>query len=77
MQWKSPYPKVCEVAAAVLRPKDVFGPLGGEEFVVLLPGSSIEVERLSAGFVSGLQSDELPLIAHPDRRDMRHQNFGL
>jgi Diguanylate cyclase, GGDEF domain len=46
-------PKGCEVAAAVLRPKDVFGRLGGEEFVVLLLASSIEAACARAERVRG------------------------
>ncbi len=47
--------KFCEVAAKVLRPNDAFGRLGGEEFAVVLPGSSIEAaharaERIRANF---------------------------
>jgi diguanylate cyclase (GGDEF)-like protein len=40
--------KFSEIAAAALRPKDVFGRLGGEEFAVVLPRSSIEVAAVRA-----------------------------
>jgi diguanylate cyclase (GGDEF)-like protein len=47
--------RFCEVVAALLRPNDVFGRLGGEEFAVVLPRSSIEAacaraERIRASF---------------------------
>jgi len=47
--------KFCEVVNAALRPNDVFGRVGGEEFTVVLPGSSIEAacaraERIRASF---------------------------
>jgi diguanylate cyclase (GGDEF)-like protein len=47
--------KFSEVAAAALRPNDALGRLGGEEFAVAMPGSSIEAaaaraERIRASF---------------------------
>jgi diguanylate cyclase (GGDEF)-like protein len=47
--------KFCAVTAALLRPNDIFGRMGGEEFAVALPGSSIEAasvraERIRASF---------------------------
>jgi diguanylate cyclase (GGDEF)-like protein len=45
----------CEITASALRPNDVFGRMGGEEFAVVLAGSSIEAafvraERIRASF---------------------------
>jgi diguanylate cyclase (GGDEF)-like protein len=40
--------KFCEVTAAALWPSDVFGRIGGEEFAVVLPGSSIEAAYVRA-----------------------------
>ena len=50
--------KFCEVVAATLRPNDGFGRMGGEEFAVVLPESSIEAawvraERIRASFAEG------------------------
>jgi diguanylate cyclase (GGDEF)-like protein len=47
--------KFCQIVTAALRPNDVFGRVGGEEFAVVLPGSSIEAawvraERIRASF---------------------------
>jgi diguanylate cyclase (GGDEF)-like protein len=47
--------KFCEIAAASLRPNDLLGRLGGEEFAAMLPGSSVEAayaraERIRASF---------------------------
>jgi diguanylate cyclase (GGDEF)-like protein len=40
--------RFCESTIAALRPNDVFGRLGGEEFAVVLPGSGIEAAYVSA-----------------------------
>jgi diguanylate cyclase (GGDEF)-like protein len=45
----------CETASETLRPNDLFGRMGGEEFACLLPGASAEnalavAERIRAGF---------------------------
>jgi len=47
--------KFCEVTAVALRPYDLFGRVGGEEFVVVMPGCSIEAafvraERIRVSF---------------------------
>ena len=49
--------KFCEIVTAALRPNDVFGRMGGEEFAVVLPGSGIEsayvrAERMRASFAA-------------------------
>jgi diguanylate cyclase (GGDEF)-like protein len=48
--------KFCEVTAAALRPHDLFGRMGGEEFAVVMPGCGIEVafvraEKIRVSFV--------------------------
>lgn len=50
--------KFCEIAESVLRPNDVFGRLGGEEFAVVSPGLGIEAaairaERIRSAFALG------------------------
>jgi diguanylate cyclase (GGDEF)-like protein len=53
--------KFCEITSATLRPHDLFGRLGGEEFAVIMPGCSVEAalaraERIRASFVEGCRS---------------------
>ncbi len=53
--------KFCEVVAETLRPNDVFGRLGGEEFAVVLPGLSlnsawVRAERIRSKFEENCRS---------------------
>jgi diguanylate cyclase (GGDEF)-like protein len=53
--------KFCDTATAALRPSDVFGRMGGEEFSVVLPGSSIEAagvraDRIRVAFAEGCRT---------------------
>ena len=48
--------KFCEIATAALRPHDLFGRLGGEEFAAVMPGCGLEAacaraERIRVAFV--------------------------
>ena len=48
--------KFCEIATAALRPHDLFGRLGGEEFAAVMPGCGLEAacvraERIRTAFV--------------------------
>ena len=54
--------KFCEVAAAGLRPNDVFGRIGGEEFAVVLPGSSIEAAYVRANRIRASFAENCRLI---------------
>jgi diguanylate cyclase (GGDEF)-like protein len=53
--------KFCEVTAVALRPHDLFGRIGGEEFAVIMPGCSIEAafvraDRIRGSFVESCRS---------------------
>lgn len=53
--------KFCEITSAALRPHDLFGRIGGEEFAVIMPGCSVEAafaraERIRAAFVESCRS---------------------
>jgi diguanylate cyclase (GGDEF)-like protein len=59
--------KFCEVTVTALRPNDVFGRLGGEEFAVVMLGSSIEAaiiraERIRALFAENCRFLEGQLV---------------
>jgi diguanylate cyclase (GGDEF)-like protein len=59
--------RFCEVATSMLRPNDIFGRVGGEEFAAVLGRSSIEVaaaraERIRAAFAEScrfVENDEI------------------
>jgi len=55
--------KFCEVIAAALRPNDVFGRMGGEEFAAILPGSSIEAADIRAERIRVSFSENCRIIA--------------
>jgi diguanylate cyclase (GGDEF)-like protein len=40
--------KFCEMTCAALRPQDLFGRIGGEEFAVIMPGCGIEAAHARA-----------------------------
>jgi diguanylate cyclase (GGDEF)-like protein len=56
----------CDVTAASLRPSDLFGRIGGEEFAVVLPGSSIEAAGVRADRIRAVFSESCRIIL--DRR---------
>ena len=54
--------KFCEIVIAALRPNDVFGRMGGEEFAVVLPGSSIEAACARAERICNSFAEDCRLI---------------
>jgi diguanylate cyclase (GGDEF)-like protein len=55
--------KFCEVASGAIRPDDMVGRIGGEEFAIILPRASIEAayvraERIRASFAESCRSVE-------------------
>ena len=69
--------KFCEVASGALRPNDVFGRIGGEEFAVVLPGSGIEAawvraERIRTSFMERCR--KLGRIRGPRHRQRRRRH---
>jgi diguanylate cyclase (GGDEF)-like protein len=54
--------RFCEIAAATLRPNDVFGRIGGEEFAVVLPRSGIEAARVRAEQIRSLFANNCRII---------------
>jgi diguanylate cyclase (GGDEF)-like protein len=67
--------KFCEVVTAALRPNDVFGRLGGEEFAVVMPGSSIEAAFVRADRIRSAFEANSRLIG--DRRIDATVSCGL
>jgi diguanylate cyclase (GGDEF)-like protein len=56
--------KFGEVCAAALRPTDVFGRIGGEEFAAVLPRSSIEVAFVRADRIRALFAEECQVVGN-------------
>ena len=56
--------KFGEVCAAALRPTDVFGRIGGEEFAAVLPRSSIEVAFVRADRIRALFAEECQVVSN-------------
>jgi|SRR5579862_981330 len=54
--------KFCEITAAALRPNDVFGRMGGEEFAVVLPGSSTEATCVRADRIRSAFAESCRLV---------------
>jgi len=60
--------KFCEMVVAALRPCDVFGRIGGEEFAAVLPGSSIEA--------AGIRADRIRLAFYENCRFVGHRQVN-
>jgi diguanylate cyclase (GGDEF)-like protein len=56
--------KFCEVTAAALRPSDVFGRLGGEEFAMALPQCSIEPAYIRAERIRTTFADACRIVGN-------------
>jgi diguanylate cyclase (GGDEF)-like protein len=54
--------KFCEVAGVALRPHDVLGRIGGEEFAVVLPRTSIEPAAMRADRIRAAFADECHVV---------------
>ena len=54
--------KFCEITAAALRPNDLFGRMGGEEFAVVLPRSSIEAACVRADRIRSAFAENCRLV---------------
>jgi diguanylate cyclase (GGDEF)-like protein len=54
--------KFCEITTAALRPNDVFGRMGGEEFAMVLPGSSIEAACVRADRIRSAFAENCRLV---------------
>lgn len=56
----------CETTSAVLRPQDLFGRIGGEEFALIMPGCGVEAAHARAERIRGLFAENCRFVgAHP------------
>jgi diguanylate cyclase (GGDEF)-like protein len=56
----------CKITAAALRPTDIFGRIGGEEFAVVMPRSGVEAAFVRAERIRAAFAEECGVVnGHP------------